>query len=192
VEGPSSNERQTWTPAGELRVGERVSTAAGDAVIVAVTPVLAPEIVHNLWIGDSHRYRVTDLELDVHNDCWLDKALGAMGRTRDDVPAWMRSHNPHGHHIIPKDMQDLADHRGVMVREMQQWARKHGVDFVHDTRNLAVAPNGLDTHSGIGIFLVHQRLKSASGSKRKFLAELNKIRTEMWNGDFYRSMGYQL
>lgn len=178
-----------WTAAGELRVGEGVSSASGEAVVVATNRVSEPDIVHNLWVGDSHRYRVSELELDVHNDCWLDKALGAMGKTRDDIQAWMRAHHPHGHHIIPKGMQNLLSARGRMVREMQKWAREHGIDVRNGAENLAVSPNGLGVHSEAGIRAVYDKLAASRESKESFVAALDDIRRQMWNGTFFDDLG---
>lgn len=40
-----------------------------------------PEWVHNIWVGGSHRYYVSELELDVHNDCF-DTVRAANGLPR--------------------------------------------------------------------------------------------------------------
>jgi hypothetical protein len=62
-----SLDRGDWIAAGALRPGERLATAAGEAVVEDVTAQPGEQRVYNLNVEGDHRYLVTTLGLLVHN-----------------------------------------------------------------------------------------------------------------------------
>lgn len=57
-----------WTDAGELRVGDRLSTLSGDEQpITAITSSMTGTTVYNFEVAGVHNYYITDAQLLVHN-----------------------------------------------------------------------------------------------------------------------------
>ncbi len=152
------------------------------APVQAVVPVEGNVRVYNLEVEHHHEYLVGDLDARVHNKCWLDKAFRAMGKTAADIPSWMV--RPHGHHIIPKGIT------WGIAKKLRDLARAHGMkDIRNDPRNLAIAPNGMGTHTQEALEYIYQRLSRAGGDSALFYRILGTIRREMLNGRFYRRLG---
>jgi hypothetical protein len=145
-----------------------------------VVPVEGNVRVYNLEVEHHHEYLVGDLDARVHNKCWLDKALDEMGRVRAQIPAWMT--RAHGHHIVPKGIT------WGIAKKLRDLARSHGMtDIRNDVRNLAVAPNGMGTHTRAALEYVYHRLSRATTSTQ-FFNELQRLKTEMWNRSFYTKL----
>lgn len=66
-----SLDRRAWTAAGQLRAGERVQTADGEATIARVEVRATPESVYNLEVQGTHTYFVSKARVWVHNGCEL-------------------------------------------------------------------------------------------------------------------------
>jgi hypothetical protein len=61
-----------WTDAGDLHLGDRLSTLAGaEQHIVSITSSLTSTTVYNFEVAGDHNYYITDAQLLVHN-CNLD------------------------------------------------------------------------------------------------------------------------
>lgn len=64
-----SLDRRAWTPAGQLRAGERVQTADGAAIIERVEVRANQQSVYNLEVQGTHTYFVSKARVWVHNGC---------------------------------------------------------------------------------------------------------------------------
>jgi hypothetical protein len=62
-----SEDRQDWTPAGELRIGERVSTTNASSQLIRKTSKPGLHTVYNIEVHRSHAYHVGKLGLMAHN-----------------------------------------------------------------------------------------------------------------------------
>ncbi|MEU3496757.1 polymorphic toxin-type HINT domain-containing protein [Kitasatospora cineracea] len=79
----------TWTPAGELPVGDTLVTPSGDRIrVTAVTPLQGEADMHNLTVADLHTYYVVagGTPVLVHNICPPTKiVLGVDGPALADL-----------------------------------------------------------------------------------------------------------
>ena len=64
-----SHDRDAWTPACELRPGEPVRTADGEALVALITLGDDTQAVYNLEVAGTHTYFVGDAKAWVHNGC---------------------------------------------------------------------------------------------------------------------------
>ena len=181
-----SPSRGGWVAAAELRHGDAVQVADGLAFVSNTRSVRGRAEVYNLEVEYSHEYAVTNEGVRVHNNCWLDKAVWAMGRLhRDEIPArlWrIAGGSLHGHHIIPKGLSRGAN--GRLASQLRTLARRWGMeDIANDTRNLVPAPYSY-VHSEAGLQRVYDALKE-SRSRRDFFSRLEELRQQMWDGSFY-------
>jgi hypothetical protein len=95
-----SEDRQTFVPAGELRVGEELRSLTGGQVrVTAIRPRGPPEAVYNLDVDGEHVYYVADSGLLVHNNC-LGNNMVKAGQYGDVGTA--------AHHIVAKNHK-MAD-----------------------------------------------------------------------------------
>ena len=81
-----SLDRGGWTPAGELRPGERLQTLDGEITVERLAPRPGVCTVYNLEVQQDHTFFVSDAKVWVHNNgCFeetfarLEDALGPSG-----------------------------------------------------------------------------------------------------------------
>lgn len=173
-----SADRGEWVLASDLQLGERLVANRANLKVVGVSTGEGRE-VFNLWVAGSHRYRVGQLGVEVHNTCWTDRAIANGWR----VLEWMRDHSPHGHHIIPKGLT-----RFQVVRDLHQLAARFGFDLRkiwYDRDNLTIAPNGGGLHSVAALEVVFRRLAAAE-TESQFRAILRQLATEINDGSFFQ------
>jgi hypothetical protein len=163
-----------WTPAGELRPGDVVSTQNGPAVIRAIRTTDTACRVANIEVDGDHVYRVTESGTLVHNespggnsDCnycadkgytyvprppgyssWTAYVVAKCGGSTTGVE------NQHGHHIVMK--AKFAEY----TEPSRQILCKNGINpFIDDCRNLVISPN--HCHSLAYAKWVYEKLKEA-------------------------------
>lgn len=79
---------KSWTPAGELKTGDRLASTTGDEPVVAtVTPIRGESGRYNLTVEQLHTYYVvaSGVSVLVHNECGPSEAdaIGARGRAEE-------------------------------------------------------------------------------------------------------------
>lgn len=64
-----SLDRGQWVPAGELRAGEVLRAANGEAVVIALFALSGTATVYNVEVHQEHAFCIADSALLVHNAC---------------------------------------------------------------------------------------------------------------------------
>jgi autotransporter-associated beta strand protein len=134
-----SETRQDWVAAGELRVGECLRTASGQAVSVESVALKAGEHrVYNLEVEQEHQFYVGEAGVLVHN--------AYPGMAEGEVPLGTEF-NPEAHNLIAKQYRngELISERQFMSGELTDselaLAREMGVEpewRIGDTENRVV------------------------------------------------------
>lgn len=93
-----------WVPAGDLAVGDLISSASGEhEPVLDVTVIREPQVMYNLTVAQAHTYYVGTGEWLVHNAC-----SRILRRHLDDLEDWQDTTSWQAHHIIPQQHENHA------------------------------------------------------------------------------------
>ncbi len=110
-----------WLSAGELQVGDYVTSTNGPIRIEGKTVLNANEEVYNMTVAYNHTYTVSESEIVVHNACGDSTRLRKAMIDNNEVPP---SYKHAAHHIVPssdsrfqaaKDARDILNHFGIDI-----------------------------------------------------------------------------
>lgn len=100
-----SEDRQTFVPAGELRIGEELRTLGGEKTFVlATSPRGPPEDVFNIEIEGEHVYHIAETGVLVHNTCTPKSTGSHSKKLADDLTSNGYARPKGGYqaaHIVP-------------------------------------------------------------------------------------------
>lgn len=173
-----SSDRHQFVPAGELKVGENLSTVSnGFLQVAAISPRGAPEPVYNLEVDIQHVYYVSDLGVLVHNSC-NNPLRGNMMATQT-----FRAGDEAAHIVAAGKMTG----RSAYIQRMLERTRtefllkKAGIHF-HDPLNGAIVERVLHQtlHTDRVFRKVSARIRLASrGGRASVIWELRSIADDM-------------
>jgi len=127
-----------WRLAGELEIGEKVLTKAGETVVVKSEKKEESETVYNLEVKELHNFLVGDSGIVVHNGCGNFKKVnyyhtdGGNKTAIDHIFDQHGSHNTSKSHFaseIGSDKATLEEFLDDMVKEIKDI---HSPDFSKD------------------------------------------------------------
>ena len=173
-----SHDRQNFVPAGELKVGEQLSTADGSLTTVTqISPRSGTERVYNLEVDGEHVYYVSADGVLVHNRC--SKLRTALEKENVFNPG------DQAHHLVPQGAHTGRDAEiQKAISRSQKILKRAGID-IHDTANgmLLHVSRHKGIHTDLYFEAVYDRLKNKRG-KAAVTDALASIRDEIQRGVF--------